>query len=202
MDAETPTRSIKVKFAPRKLPCKKCGTFARRKRIRTRKVRSLAFKETLWLDIHYGEYITNCDCCVSFHSCPEGIDPKAKYDHKVRQAVIDRILERQAQSGYDPSSYDARLLAEAINRLSLRRVRFCDSSVRWQCLSSQGPQRVFRYPLCGRDSSWMRFAKYEDVSSLSVSRRGADDHQNAADLGCASSRNNVSKQINYFDVAI
>jgi len=92
MDAETPTRIIKIRFAPRKMPCSICGAFARRKRIRNRKVRSLAFKETLWLDVQYGEYITKCDCCVSFHSCPEGIDPKAKYDHKVRQAVIDRIL--------------------------------------------------------------------------------------------------------------
>jgi hypothetical protein len=92
MDAETPVRSIQIKFAPRKLPCQKCGTFARRKRIRIREVRSLAFQEVLWLEVHYGEYITKCDCCVSFHSCPEGIDPKAKYDHKVRQAVIDRIL--------------------------------------------------------------------------------------------------------------
>ncbi len=92
MDAETPTRSINIKFAPRKIPCAKCGVYARRKRIRNRKVRSLAFKETLWLDVHYGEYVAKCECCVSFHSCPEGMDPKAKYDHKVRQAVIDRIL--------------------------------------------------------------------------------------------------------------
>ena len=60
MDAETPTRIIKIKFAPRKMPCSKCGAFARRKRIRNRKVRSLAFKETLWLDVHYGEYIAKC----------------------------------------------------------------------------------------------------------------------------------------------
>ena len=92
MDADAPTRSIKIKFAPRKMPCAKCGALARRKRIRNRKVRSLAFKETLWLEVQYGEYIAKCECCVSFHSCPEGIDPKAKYDHKVRQAVIDRIL--------------------------------------------------------------------------------------------------------------
>jgi hypothetical protein len=92
MDAETPTRSIKINFAPRKMACSKCGTFARRKRIRNREVKSLAFKETIWLDVQYGEYIAKCDCCVSFQSCPEGIDAKCKYDHKVRQAVIDRIL--------------------------------------------------------------------------------------------------------------
>ena len=93
MDAETSARIIKIKRAPRKIGCPKCGTLGRRKRIRTREVRSLGFKEIVWLEISYGEYISKCDCCVSFHSCPEGVDPKAKYDHKVRQAVVDRILQ-------------------------------------------------------------------------------------------------------------
>jgi transposase-like protein len=93
MDAQTPTRTVKIKCAPRKAPCPKCRTRGRRNRIRYRNVRSLSFKEILWLEIEYGEYTAKCDCCVSFHSCPEGVDPKAKYDHKVRQAVIDRILQ-------------------------------------------------------------------------------------------------------------
>ena len=45
------------------------------------------------MEVHYGEYVAKCDCCKSFHSHPAGADPKAKYDHKVRQAVIDRILQ-------------------------------------------------------------------------------------------------------------
>ena len=65
----------------------------RRKRIRTRKVRSLCYQQILWLQIHYGEYVAKCDCCKSFHSHPSGVDLKAKYDHEVRQAVIDRILQ-------------------------------------------------------------------------------------------------------------
>ena len=64
----------------------------RRKRVRQRKVRSLCYQQILWLEIHYGEYVAKCDCCQSFHSHPAGVDLKAKYDHKVRQAVIDRIL--------------------------------------------------------------------------------------------------------------
>jgi hypothetical protein len=56
-------------------------------------VRSLGFKEIVCLDIHYGEYPARCDCCVTFHSSPDGVDLKAKYDHKVRQAVLDRILQ-------------------------------------------------------------------------------------------------------------
>jgi hypothetical protein len=46
----------------------------------------------LWREIHYGEYVAKCQCCKSFHSHPNDIDLKAKYDHQVRQAVIDRIL--------------------------------------------------------------------------------------------------------------
>ena len=64
----------------------------RRKRIRSRLVRSIAFKQERWREIRYGEYVASCQCCKSFHSHPEDIEPKAKYDNKVRQAVIDRIL--------------------------------------------------------------------------------------------------------------
>lgn len=46
----------------------------------------------LWREVHYGEYVAKCQCCKTFHSHPEDIEPKAKYDNKVRQVVIDRIL--------------------------------------------------------------------------------------------------------------
>jgi hypothetical protein len=65
----------------------------RRKRIRSRTVRSLCYHKIVWLKIYYGEYVAKCDCCQSFHSHPPNVDLKAKYDHKVRQAVIDRILQ-------------------------------------------------------------------------------------------------------------
>jgi len=65
----------------------------RRKRVRTRRVRSLCYQQILWLQIHYGQYVAKCDCCKTFHSHPRDVDLKAKYDRKVRQAVIDRILQ-------------------------------------------------------------------------------------------------------------
>ncbi len=55
-------------------------------------MRSLCYQQILWLEIQYGEYRAKCDCCKSFHSHPDNVDLKAKYDHRVRQAVIDRIL--------------------------------------------------------------------------------------------------------------
>lgn len=56
-------------------------------------VRSLAFQQELWREVHYGEYVAKCECCKTFRSHPEDIEPKAKYDNQVRQAVLDRILD-------------------------------------------------------------------------------------------------------------
>ena len=57
-----------------------------------RRVRSLAFQQELWREIHYGEYAAQCDCCKSFRTTPNDVEPKAKYDNQVRLAVLDRIL--------------------------------------------------------------------------------------------------------------
>ena len=63
-----------------------------RKRIRMRRVCSIAFGQELWREIYYGEYTAKCNCCKSFRTTPKDVQPRAKYDDKVRQAVIDRIL--------------------------------------------------------------------------------------------------------------
>ena len=34
-----------------------------------------------------------CDCCTTFRTNPEGVLPKARYDNKVRDLVLDRILK-------------------------------------------------------------------------------------------------------------
>ncbi len=75
------------------MACPKCGKLGRRKRHRSRKVRSLSYQEVFWLELHYAEYAAKCGCCRTFHSHPPGVDLKAKYDHKVRQAVVDRIMQ-------------------------------------------------------------------------------------------------------------
>lgn len=92
MQKKTPAKTLPETCHPRKAPCPRCGKLGRRKRIRIRLVRSLAFQQVLWREVHYGEYVANCQCCKTFHSHPEDIEPKAKYDNKVRQVVIDRIL--------------------------------------------------------------------------------------------------------------
>jgi Transposase len=82
-----------VHCAPKHYPCPRCGTKGRRVRRLHRRVRSLAYRQEAWLDIHYAEYKARCRCCKSFRSCPAEVLPKADYDNLVRDAVLDRLLD-------------------------------------------------------------------------------------------------------------
>jgi hypothetical protein len=94
MGTEAPTIVvIPVHCAPKKAPCPKCGKRGRRKRTITRRVRTVAYKAIAYLEITSGEYGARCDCCTTFRNTPEGVLPKARYDNKVRDLVLDRILE-------------------------------------------------------------------------------------------------------------
>jgi len=92
MQKKTTAKTLPETCHPRKAPCPCCGKLGRRKRIRIRLVRSLAFQQVLWREVHYGEYVAKCQCCKTFHTHPEDIELKAKYDNNVRKAVTDRIL--------------------------------------------------------------------------------------------------------------
>ena len=65
----------------------------KRKRTCTREVRTVAFKAVAYLKITYGEYTARCECCTTFRNTPEGVLPKAHYDNKVRDLVLDRIIK-------------------------------------------------------------------------------------------------------------
>ncbi len=94
MGTEVPTPIvIPVHCAPRKAPCPKCGKRGRRKRTITRKVRTVAYKALAYLEITYGEYAARCGCSTTFRNTPEGVLSKAKYDNKVRDLVLQRILD-------------------------------------------------------------------------------------------------------------
>ena len=94
MGTEAPTSIvIPVHCAPKKAPCPKCGKRGRRVRTLTRTVRTVAYKAIASLEITYGEYRARCDCCTTFRNTPEGVLPKAKYDNKVRDLVLGRILD-------------------------------------------------------------------------------------------------------------
>src|SRR6516164_9041507 len=86
--------TLPVSCAPKKAPCPTCGKPGRRKRtLPPRRVRTVAYKTIAYLDITCGEYQARCDCCTTFRSTPEGVLPRATYDNKVRELVLDRILQ-------------------------------------------------------------------------------------------------------------
>jgi hypothetical protein len=85
--------TIRVRCCPKKAPCPTCGKPAPRKDVHNRLVRTIAYKQVVFLDVTYGEYRACCDCCTTFRTTPPGVEPRALYDNKVRQAVLDRILD-------------------------------------------------------------------------------------------------------------
>jgi transposase-like protein len=86
-------RTIPVRCAPAKAPCPTCGKLGHRKAIHHRLVRTIAYKQVVFLGVAYGEYRARCRCCKTFRTTPPGVEPRALYDNRVRQAVLDRILE-------------------------------------------------------------------------------------------------------------
>jgi len=93
MGTDAPTSVvIPVDCAPKKAPCPNCGKRGRRKRTLTRKVRTVAYRAIAFLKITYGEYTARCRCGTTFRTNPEGVRPKAKYDDRVRNLVLDRII--------------------------------------------------------------------------------------------------------------
>jgi hypothetical protein len=95
MGTEAPTIvTLPVPCAPMKAPCPQCGKHGRRKRkLPPRLVRTVAYKAIASLEITCGEYQARCDCCTTFRNTPEGVLPRAFYDNKVRDLVLDRILK-------------------------------------------------------------------------------------------------------------
>jgi hypothetical protein len=82
-----------VRCAPKTHPCPTCGKRGRRKRHLHRRIRSLAYRQDAYIDVHYAEYKSRCSCRKYFRSWPLTVPPKADYDEKVRQAVLDRVIE-------------------------------------------------------------------------------------------------------------
>ena len=86
-------RTIPVRCAHRKAPCPNCGTLGRREDVHHRQVRTIAYKQVVLHDLTYGEYRARYSCSRTFRTNPPDVEPKARYDNKVRGAVIDRILD-------------------------------------------------------------------------------------------------------------
>ena len=56
----THTRAVR----PSKAPCPSCGKMGHRKAVHNRQVRTIAYKQVVYLDVTYGEYRSRCGCCT------------------------------------------------------------------------------------------------------------------------------------------
>jgi transposase-like protein len=79
--------------APKHAPCPRCGTPGARKQKLHRTVRSLAYQTILLVRVTTAEYRARCSCSRTFRTQVDGIEPKAQYANRVREAVLDRLLE-------------------------------------------------------------------------------------------------------------
>lgn len=94
MDAvQLHVRVVRQRCAPKTHPCPHCGKPGRRKQKHTRRVRDIAYREILIIELVVGEYRARCGCCKTFRSQVEGIEPRAGYTNRVREAVLDRLLD-------------------------------------------------------------------------------------------------------------
>lgn len=82
-----------VRCAGKTHPCPQCGKRGRRKRPLCRRIRSLAYQQEAYVDVHYAEYQARCRCCKYFRSWPLDSPAKCDYDERVRLAVLDRLLD-------------------------------------------------------------------------------------------------------------
>ena len=91
MDAGIRTRIRTRTCAPKTFPCPDCGTRGRRKDTHTRHVRDLADQQIVFDDVTVGEYRAACACLKTFRSRVRGIEPRAGYTTRVRDAGRDRL---------------------------------------------------------------------------------------------------------------
>jgi hypothetical protein len=89
----TRVRVLQKSCTPKTFPCPQCGKLGRRKDTHTRLVRDIAFGEIVIIELTVGEYRARCTCCKTFRSQVEGIEPRAEYTNRVRDTVIDRLLD-------------------------------------------------------------------------------------------------------------
>lgn len=92
--AKVDVRYVQVRCCAKRAPCPTCGKRGRRKQVLPpRLVRTIAYKQVVYLEITAAEYYARCGCCKTFRSHPEGVEPRCHYDNRVREAVLARLVE-------------------------------------------------------------------------------------------------------------
>src|SRR5437763_1194717 len=94
MEAAQPrVRVVHRRCAPKTYPCPHCGKPGRRKCVHTRRIRDIAYLAIVYIELTVGEYRARCSCCKTFRAQVEGIEARAEYTNRVREAVLDRLLD-------------------------------------------------------------------------------------------------------------
>jgi transposase-like protein len=92
--AKVDVRYVQVRCCGKTAPCPTCGKRGRRKQVLApRLVRTIAYRQVVYLEITAAEYHARCKCCKTFRSQPDGIGPRCRYDNGVREAVLARLVE-------------------------------------------------------------------------------------------------------------
>ena len=92
--ARVEVRYAQVHCCPQTAPCPTCGKRGRRKQVLpSRLVRTIAYKQVVYLEITAAEYYARCGCCKTFRTHPEGVEARCHYDNRVREAVLARLVE-------------------------------------------------------------------------------------------------------------
>lgn len=86
-------RTTQKQCTPKRFPCPACGKLGRRKDTHTRRVRDIAFGEVVFIELVVGEYRAACSCCKTFRAQIDGIEPRAEYTNRIRDLVVDRLLD-------------------------------------------------------------------------------------------------------------
>jgi|GEM_PF-2216380 len=84
---------VLVRCAPKKAPRSECGTRAIANGPSRAPCAPSPTRPSPVLEITYGEYAARRGCRTTFRNSPEGVLPKAHYDNKVRDLVLDRLLK-------------------------------------------------------------------------------------------------------------
>ena len=84
MEAKVPVQYIEVRCCGKTAPCPTCGRRGRRKQILpSRLVRTIAYKQVVYLRITAAECYAGCRRCKTFRSHPDKVGPRCLYDNQV-----------------------------------------------------------------------------------------------------------------------
>ncbi len=87
-------------------------------------VRTFMYKTAAVLELTCGEYQARCNCCTTFRNSPEQVLTRALDDNKVRDLVLERLLDDGMN--VEQTLESLRVWGEAPGDGGLADTRFCN----------------------------------------------------------------------------